>query len=213
MNKTLPITLLLIFFLLVPSAVFAAPIQLQWNDNEEDDIAGYIVHYGTSSKHYEASVDVGYVTSYVLADLPEGVKHFIALTAYDTSGNESAYSKEITTQNCYFGITYMTVPPYVSYIFPCIDHTSYDKNFSLFKNDSRVIDQTGDYAQDGQQFSAVCEYGLKQFGLDITHAWQINGYGNASSGPLILGNFSLQIEGSDRKVQGIGFFLGIKTFK
>jgi hypothetical protein len=213
LNKVLPFTSSLFVVLLVPSILLCAPVPLQWNTNEELDVAGYRIYYGTSSKQYEETVDVGNVTNYVLDDLPEGVKHFISLTAYDINGNESAYSKEITTQSCYFAITYMTVPPFVSYVSPCIDHTSYEKNFSLFRNDSMVINQTGDYSQDGQQFSAVCEYGLTLFGLGITHAWEVNGYGNASTDPLILGNFTLQIEGINRKAQGIGFFFGIQTLR
>ena len=111
----------------------------------EADIAGYIIHYGISSKQCEVVVDGGNVTGYVLANLPEEVKYFIALTTCAIKGNESHYSKDITTHNCYIGITYTTLPPFVYYIFPCIDYTSYPTYFSLLRNDFTVRDQTEEY--------------------------------------------------------------------
>ena len=59
------------------------------------DLAGYDVHYGTSSGNYTSTVSVGNVTSYSFTGLPSGTYYFAA-TAYDSAGNQSAYSNEIS---------------------------------------------------------------------------------------------------------------------
>ncbi|MEW6324488.1 MAG: hypothetical protein AB1515_03780 [Nitrospirota bacterium] len=58
---------------------------------------GYRIYFGTASGVYTRPViDVGRVASYSLAGLAAGGTYYVALTAYDTSGNESGYSREIT---------------------------------------------------------------------------------------------------------------------
>jgi len=57
------------------------------------DLAGYKVYYGTSSGDYTVSVDVGNITGAIISSLETGTWCF-AVTAYDTSGNESDYSEE-----------------------------------------------------------------------------------------------------------------------
>lgn len=59
------------------------------------DLEGYKVYYGTESKKYKASYDVKNVTEYNLDDLIDWHTYYLAVTAYDTSGNESPYSEEI----------------------------------------------------------------------------------------------------------------------
>ncbi len=59
-----------------------------------EDLAGYKVYFGTESRKYTASYDVKNVTTYTIDNLPEG-QYYCAVTAYDTAGNESRYSKEI----------------------------------------------------------------------------------------------------------------------
>ena len=68
-----------------------------WDPNTEPDLAGYKVYYGTSSRSYSVVVDVGNVTSFRIDDLTEGVRYFFAVTAYDTAGNESDFSEEVST--------------------------------------------------------------------------------------------------------------------
>jgi len=77
----------------------AASILVSWNANTEDDLAGYKVYYGTASRSYGSGLDVGNVTSYRFDNVPLGRTYYIAVTAYDTSNNESGYSEEasITT--------------------------------------------------------------------------------------------------------------------
>lgn len=75
----------------------AATVQVTWNPNTEPDLSGYKLYHGTASGQYGEPVDVGNVTGHVMQITPEyGATYYFALTAYDTSGNESGYSAEAT---------------------------------------------------------------------------------------------------------------------
>lgn len=58
------------------------------------DLVGYKIYYGIASGAYDHSIDVGNVTTYTLTSLNKGQIYYAALTAYDTSSNESGYSNE-----------------------------------------------------------------------------------------------------------------------
>ena len=61
-------------------------MQLTWAANPESDVAGYKVHYGSSTGYsFSNAVDVGDVTSYTLSGL--SVSDTIAVTAYDTQAD------------------------------------------------------------------------------------------------------------------------------
>ena len=94
--------------LFIPHAL-AASATVTWNANSESDLAGYKVYYGTSPRTgtdpkvctlcgYATSVNVGNVTSYVVGNLTSGQTYYFSVTAYDTSGNESAFSAEVSKQ-------------------------------------------------------------------------------------------------------------------
>jgi hypothetical protein len=75
----------------------AATVQVTWNPNTEEDLAGYRLYVGEASGQYGEPVDVGNVTGHVMEITPQhGAMYYFALTAYDTSGNESGYSDEAT---------------------------------------------------------------------------------------------------------------------
>ena len=89
--------MLIVIIMLLPAIAFAATIQVNWNPNTEEDLAGYRLYVGTASGQYGEPVDVGNVTGHVMEITPEyGATYYFALTAYDTSGNESGYSDEAT---------------------------------------------------------------------------------------------------------------------
>jgi len=73
----------------------AVGVSISWNDNAESDLAGYKVYYGTAPHTYRNTLDVGPFTSAVIDGLSSGTTYYFAVTAYDTSGNESADSQEI----------------------------------------------------------------------------------------------------------------------
>ena len=75
----------------------AATVQITWNPNTEPDLSGYKLYHGTASGQYGEPVDVGNVTGHVMEITPQyGGTYYFAVTAYDTSGNESGYSDEAT---------------------------------------------------------------------------------------------------------------------
>jgi len=89
--------MLIVIIMLLPAIAFAATVQVTWNPNTEPDLAGYRLYVGEASGQYGEPVDVGNVTGHVMEITPQhGATYYFALTAYDTSGNESGYSDEAT---------------------------------------------------------------------------------------------------------------------
>ena len=84
----------LAILLALPQVGSAAEITLAWDSNAESDVAGYKVYYGTASGKYTHSVNVGNVTQTTVNVSKK--KYYISLTAYDTYGNESDFSNEVS---------------------------------------------------------------------------------------------------------------------
>jgi hypothetical protein len=74
---------------------YSAQLTLAWDSNTEADLAGYKLYYGTASLPFGNSINVGNVTAYTLTDIVQGQTYFFAVTAYDTSNNESSHSNEL----------------------------------------------------------------------------------------------------------------------
>jgi hypothetical protein len=74
----------------------AAEITLAWDANDEATLTGYRVYYGTRSRVYHSSIDVGNATSCAVSNLKNGTVYFFAATAVDSYGLESDYSNEVT---------------------------------------------------------------------------------------------------------------------
>lgn len=73
-----------------------ANLNVAWDANDEGDLSGYKVYYGTSSGNYGSAIDVENVTEYALSGLTGRETYYIAITAYDTSNNESEKSDEVS---------------------------------------------------------------------------------------------------------------------
>jgi hypothetical protein len=96
--------LLRCLFLFLPLAAFlwlipagsaaAASLRLSWEPNQESDLAGYRLHYGTNSRSYTDIVLLGDRTNYVVAGLTAGTTYYFAVTAYNVKGQESSFSNE-----------------------------------------------------------------------------------------------------------------------
>ncbi|MBK7552335.1 MAG: fibronectin type III domain-containing protein [Syntrophaceae bacterium] len=89
------IVLAILLFPLFAETSGAATVTLTWDPNSEPTVAGYRLYVGTSSRHYTSSVDVANSTRATISSLIEGVTYYMAVTAYDVSGNQSGYSDEI----------------------------------------------------------------------------------------------------------------------
>jgi|GEM_PF-1903203 len=90
-----------LFFLLC-GGVEAAELTFSWLPNSESSLAGYKIHYGTTSRNYTSVIDIenpdpvnGRIQATV-DGLEEGTTYYFAATAYDENGVESDYSTEIS---------------------------------------------------------------------------------------------------------------------
>jgi Fibronectin type III domain len=88
-----------------PTTTASSTVSLSWvppTQNSDGspitNLAGYKIHYGTSSSDYTATVavDNAGLTRYVIDNLKSGTYYF-AITAYNAQGLESPLSGEITT--------------------------------------------------------------------------------------------------------------------
>jgi Fibronectin type III domain len=85
-----------VILFLLPSLLWAGTATVRWQANTETDLKKYRIYHGTARRSYGAPLPVGKVTSYTFNDLAEGVTHYFAVTAVDTSGNESGFSAEVS---------------------------------------------------------------------------------------------------------------------
>ena len=74
----------------------AASVRLAWDPNPEPDIAGYTLYYGTEPGVYTASVNTGMVTEWQIDGLPESRTYYFAVRAYNTAGQVSDLSTEVS---------------------------------------------------------------------------------------------------------------------
>jgi len=99
MKKTLIKSYLIAVALLaMPIFVFAESATISWNANNDDDLAGYRIYYGTTKGGpYGSSTALIPKTqaSYIISDLSYGTYYFVVV-ALDTSDNESVYSSEVS---------------------------------------------------------------------------------------------------------------------
>ncbi len=86
---------LLLLLALFPGRLGASALTLAWDPNTEDDLAGYSVYYGIQSGNYDSVIDAGNVAQYTVSNLEPETHYYFAVTAYDTSGNESDLSEEV----------------------------------------------------------------------------------------------------------------------
>jgi hypothetical protein len=78
------------------TVVYGGQATISWNANTEPDLAGYRVYHDTTSGIYTDVVTLGLVTSYQWGGLTGGQTHYFVVTAFDTSGNESARSVQVS---------------------------------------------------------------------------------------------------------------------
>ena len=102
MQKRLFLAALAIFLVIfIDAQTQALDIGLQWDPNSEDDLAGYKVYYGlepislttgTEALEGASPIDVSLFTTATISGLDPNKNYCFAVTAYNTSNIESAYS-------------------------------------------------------------------------------------------------------------------------
>ena len=96
-KRTAILPLLFLVFITVPLA-YSGSLIATWDANTESDLAGYKLFYGVESNNYTKTIDLGDTTSYQANNLTVGETYFFVVTAYDSSGNESAPSTEVSAK-------------------------------------------------------------------------------------------------------------------
>ena len=100
----LAITAVLALFVLLPNLIQAGDVTLAWDPNYESKLAGYGIYSsrGTSGPPYHlvAFVDLSEIDNadsptFTVQALMEGTPYSLAVTAYDSDGNESGYSDPV----------------------------------------------------------------------------------------------------------------------
>jgi fibronectin type 3 domain-containing protein len=79
-------------------------VMLSWDKSPGRAVKGYRLHYGTSSKNYSVTIDVGNVTTYKISNLMAGKRYYFVVTAYNAAGKESPASNE-----CPFYVSSLTL--------------------------------------------------------------------------------------------------------
>jgi hypothetical protein len=162
-NKNFLALISLIFLIIILSdqSSWAVNITLAWDPNNEPDLTGYKIYYGSSSRTYGAPINVGNVTTTTLTGLDPTMTYYFAVTAYDSSNNESGFSNEIRWPNLalvdFEGDRKTDIAIYRAntgtwYVKPSDGSTSY--SFTLERDVSDKPSQ-GDYDGDGKTDIAV----------------------------------------------------------
>lgn len=82
-----------------PSSPTTGSVTLTWAANSEPDLAGYRIYVGMHSGTYSfpgSPFVTGKITSYTISNLPKGETYYFAISAYDSAGNESLRSVEVS---------------------------------------------------------------------------------------------------------------------
>ena len=82
----------------------ATSVRLAWNPGTSSGIAGYRVHYGTSSGSYPQIFNVGSTTTVTVSGLIPGQTYYFVVTDYNTVGLESLPSNEVSFTSSANGI-------------------------------------------------------------------------------------------------------------
>ena len=82
---------------LIPNPqVFAGSLNVTWNSIQDNRLAGYKIHYGSSTGSYTQTVDTGLSTSFILPNLSNGSTYYMVVAAYDSNRVEGFPSPEVT---------------------------------------------------------------------------------------------------------------------
>lgn len=135
--------LILLSTLALSQSALAAKITLAWDANTDPDVAGYKVYYGTSSKSYEGSVDVGNVTACTIAGLKGGQTYYFAVTDYNKSNSESGYSNEVSGVATESSLPTSDTPPTITVSLSSGSPTSAETTYTQSSSSSDTTQNKG----------------------------------------------------------------------
>jgi hypothetical protein len=96
-NFSIRFLLACVVLLAASQSVFAQTVKLAWDAPSDPSVTGYVVYYGQASGSYLASIDVGNVTQYSVANLPVGVPYYFTVKSYNASRLMSGPGGEVST--------------------------------------------------------------------------------------------------------------------
>ena len=79
-----------------PTATTTGSAGLSWTANTETDLAGYKVYIGTQSGLYNTPITLGTVAAYTAMNLASGKTYYFCISAFDSAGNDSPCSAEVS---------------------------------------------------------------------------------------------------------------------
>src|SRR5688572_14653548 len=85
-----------LFVMVWDSPALAASAKVAWNLNAEPNVVDYRIYYGEMSRVYDQVVSAGNTNTATVSNLVSGVTYYFALTAYNSLGQESDYSAEVS---------------------------------------------------------------------------------------------------------------------
>jgi hypothetical protein len=129
-------------------AAAAAAVTIAWDNNSEVDVIGYKMHYGTTSKDYQYTVDVKNNTSCSISGLAEGATYYFAATAYNDKNIESSYSEELA-----YTIPIIPPPPPPTPVDTDGDGLFDDDETDIYGTDPNNSDTDGDGMNDGDELA------------------------------------------------------------
>jgi hypothetical protein len=97
--------LIIAMMLFTQKGIAMSSVQLAWAPSTNTSgVSGYVICYGTVSRAYTNSIDVGNNTNATISNLVPGINYYFSVRAYDASSNLSSFSVEAaaTTPPCSF---------------------------------------------------------------------------------------------------------------
>jgi hypothetical protein len=81
---------------LADNPLSTASLMLAWDASASTNVMSYKIYYGTNSGSYPQVVSAGQVTQTTITGFTPGTTYYLAATASDNTGLESAFSTEIS---------------------------------------------------------------------------------------------------------------------
>ncbi len=94
-------SILLVLLLTATARAFAGDVSVAWDPVADAIVVGYKVYFGPAAGNYIFNLEVGNTTTYTVASLVEGQTYHFAVTAYNATHSESAFSNDVSATVAY----------------------------------------------------------------------------------------------------------------